>query len=536
MWNTTVTIYTILCTTTLTTHALFLSWDKNANLTEDDIFISRRKFYIPGKKHDKVISELKNLTSYSLDERCEKGKPLSVSWSVNEPYSSVMGPNIGNRFGFVARGIFPTVVQRIVRHCCNGSQIVYGMLLRSNREPEDHFSGQMYDLTFPVYESKMDKDLYRDQPFVKVVSAPRVMLLVYDGPKQTRTQSLVNTIFYAWPFLIFILVAAASSGLSVWLLESLFFSKEFSGEFYHGVWDGFWWAFVTMTTVGYGDRSPKSIPGRIFCFFWIITGINIIAIFTALVTATVTATTQPHFNVHGAKIGAVNGSEEFRLGVSLNFDMQAFGTPAKITRAVKNKEVEGVLIDNYALTRFSNLMEDDPIRLERTIEHPITYGLVLPTGSPRTAQCVRRYMDNYNHEIFEHIAKHLKPVKSSNSEKDYAVKEVEGLFYQESLFNRVITIGGGVVGSLMFIGLVWEFSYWRKKHAGKDTCPLVRCNANAQLKEQHDDNETTTELTTIKPKKNLNLNPVEKQKEELIQNYNRFHKRWMDELMGTKLR
>ena len=33
--------------------------------------------------------------------------------------------------------------------------------------------------------------------------------------------------------------------------ESLFFSKEFSGEFYHGVWDGFWWAFVTMTTVGW---------------------------------------------------------------------------------------------------------------------------------------------------------------------------------------------------------------------------------------------------------------------------------------------
>lgn len=71
--------------------------------------------------------------------------------------------------------------------------------------------------------------------------------------------------------------------------------------------------------------------------------------------------------------------------------------------------------------------------------------------------------------------------QSSNSEKDYAVKEVEGLFYQESLFNRVITIGGGVVGSLMFIGLVWEFSYWRKKHAGKDTCPLVRCNGEINV-------------------------------------------------------
>ena len=59
-------------------------------------------------------------------------------------------------------------------------------------------------------------------------------------------------------------------------------------------------------------------------------------------------------------------------------------------------------------------------------------------------------------------------------------------------------------------------------------------SANAQLKEQHDDNKTTTELTTIKPDKNSK--PAEKQKDELIENYNRFHKRWMDELLSTKLR
>lgn len=73
------------------------------------------------------------------------------------------------------------VIQRIVRYCCNGSKIVYGTFLKSNREAEDHFTEQMYDFTFPVYVSKMDKDLYRDQPFVTVVAAPRVMLLVYDG-------------------------------------------------------------------------------------------------------------------------------------------------------------------------------------------------------------------------------------------------------------------------------------------------------------------------------------------------------------------
>lgn len=84
-----------------------------------------------------------------------------------------------------------------------------------------------------------------------------------------------------------------------------------------------------------------------------------------------------------------------------------------MTKAVKEQEVDGILIDNYALTRFSNLMEKEPFRVERTIEHPITYGLVLPSGSPNTEQCVRRYMRNFNHEIFERIAKHLIPIKVS---------------------------------------------------------------------------------------------------------------------------
>lgn len=64
---------------------------------------------------------------------------------------------------------------------------MYGTFMKSIREAEDHFSEQMYDFTFPVYVSKMDKDLYRDQPFVTVVAAPRVVLLVYDGLAQVQS-------------------------------------------------------------------------------------------------------------------------------------------------------------------------------------------------------------------------------------------------------------------------------------------------------------------------------------------------------------
>ena len=40
--------------------------------------------------------------------------------------------------------------------------------------------------------------------------------------------------------------------------------KEFPSNFVRGWWEGIWWSFISMTTVGYGYKSPKSIPARLF--------------------------------------------------------------------------------------------------------------------------------------------------------------------------------------------------------------------------------------------------------------------------------
>lgn len=50
-------------------------------------------------------------------------------------------------------------------------------------------------------------------------------------------------------------------------------------------WDGLWWAFTTITTVGYGDKYPISGEGRILAVFLMILGISLLGVLTATIAA-----------------------------------------------------------------------------------------------------------------------------------------------------------------------------------------------------------------------------------------------------------
>lgn len=63
-----------------------------------------------------------------------------------------------------------------------------------------------------------------------------------------------------------------------------FFERDAQPESFGSVIHAFWWALVTLTTVGYGDVYPVTLGGRIFTFLTLMIGLGVFAVPTGLIT------------------------------------------------------------------------------------------------------------------------------------------------------------------------------------------------------------------------------------------------------------
>ncbi len=100
-----------------------------------------------------------------------------------------------------------------------------------------------------------------------------------------------------------IVTATALVVVASGILIRLFDHREYSNVFV-----GMWWAIQTVTTVGYGDVTPKDVGGRIVASFVMLEGIAFVAIITAAITSSFVARAQAERS--GAEDEAREGEEK----------------------------------------------------------------------------------------------------------------------------------------------------------------------------------------------------------------------------------
>lgn len=65
----------------------------------------------------------------------------------------------------------------------------------------------------------------------------------------------------------------------------LYLEKDMPGANIQNAADAFWWTFITITTVGYGDFYPVTQEGRIVAIVLITTGVGLFGSFTAVLAS-----------------------------------------------------------------------------------------------------------------------------------------------------------------------------------------------------------------------------------------------------------
>jgi hypothetical protein len=106
-------------------------------------------------------------------------------------------------------------------------------------------------------------------------------------------------------FLLLLIIVVA--GHIIWFIESRYNNADFAHDYRDGIDDGIWWALITVSTVGYGDKYPRSAPGRLFTCVLVLAGIVVYAVFAgtaaaALSTVPILPTTYSEFRTAGVKV------------------------------------------------------------------------------------------------------------------------------------------------------------------------------------------------------------------------------------------
>ena len=76
-------------------------------------------------------------------------------------------------------------------------------------------------------------------------------------------------------------------GYILWRIERKHNPEQFR-KGVKGIWDGIYWSTVTMTTVGYGDKTPKSGWGKIIALCWMFVALLFVSSLTASIASNLT--------------------------------------------------------------------------------------------------------------------------------------------------------------------------------------------------------------------------------------------------------
>ena len=215
------------------------------------------------------------------------------------------------------------------------------------------------------------------------------ILTTYSPENPLRSLMSVVSVFFS-PVILqlvgLLFLSMLIAAHAVWLVERRK-NPEFPTGYLRGVWEAIWWAAVTVSTVGYGDKTTKGTWGRIVSLVWIFIGLFLITHVTAGVTATLAL---KHINsqISGLadlthqRIATVEGTSSAEYLRNLHLRPITVPNLDGAIDLLENEQVDAVVFDAPVLQYYASHEGLKKVRTAGSLFRKESYGIALPAGSP----------------------------------------------------------------------------------------------------------------------------------------------------------
>jgi voltage-gated potassium channel len=107
-----------------------------------------------------------------------------------------------------------------------------------------------------------------------------IKLFRYSGSVKLFAEVLTSKQFELMTLGIFMGFLVFIASIAIYLFENIK-----NGGQVKNLYDAFYWSIVTISTVGYGDITPRSIGGRLVSVALILTGLGVLSFFTSIIVS-----------------------------------------------------------------------------------------------------------------------------------------------------------------------------------------------------------------------------------------------------------
>ena len=176
-------------------------------------------------------------------------------------------------------------------------------------------------------------------------------------------------------------------GTLVWLMERRKNPEKFNPNTVKGIAGGMWWAAVTMTTVGYGDMTPKSLGGRLIALFWMFSSLLLISsIIAGMSSALTIANTRPLISspndlAKANNIATIKNSTSDLYLKNRRLHRAYYPTVIKGLEALSQGKVEAMVYDDPLLKYLTKTTFSDTLNVDDNLFELQNYGIAFPEGS-----------------------------------------------------------------------------------------------------------------------------------------------------------